>query len=181
MTSSGRWYRGWKQPARICLRGVTRDPASQRAREGQSWPPAMTSSCGRFGAVRERLNRQSHFPLRQRQGFVQLHGMLIGQCAGCKQFPLISLRLRLYARSKNDRIRPLDDPRLIPRLTPHGRLLLAPSDQEPEPEPTLAERLRGGSRSTAATEHIRYRSSAMRARLNREVRDRGRTPGADTS
>jgi len=26
----------------------------------------------------------------------------------------------------------LDDPRLIPRLTPHGRLLLAPSDEGPE-------------------------------------------------
>jgi hypothetical protein len=31
---------------------------------------------------------------------------------------------------------PLDEPRLIPRLTPHGRLLLEPSDEGPEPRPT---------------------------------------------
>jgi hypothetical protein len=36
----------------------------------------------------------------------------------------------------------LDDPRLIPCLTPHGRLLLAASDDAPELEPALAERLR---------------------------------------
>ena len=44
----------------------------------------------------------------------------------------VSARRQIPARSKNDRIRPLDDPRLIPRLTPHGRLLLAPSDEGPE-------------------------------------------------
>jgi non-specific serine/threonine protein kinase len=36
----------------------------------------------------------------------------------------------------------LDELRLTPCLTPHGRLLLAPSDEAPELEPALAERVR---------------------------------------
>jgi hypothetical protein len=37
----------------------------------------------------------------------------------------------------------LNDPRLIPRLTPHGRLLLAPSDEGPELEPAPADEALG--------------------------------------
>lgn len=38
--------------------------------------------------------------------------------------------------------RRLDELRLTPCLTPHGRLWLAPSDDAPELEPALAERVR---------------------------------------
>ncbi|MGQ0591824.1 MAG: hypothetical protein ACT4QB_04015 [Gammaproteobacteria bacterium] len=62
----------------------------------------------------------------------------------------------------------MDDPRPIPRLSPHGRLLLAPSDEEPELEAALAERLTDGPRSTASSVaalcfHFRSRSARAAA------------------